>query len=535
MSNLQSLLAHCFAGRETSVIALAQQQTALWHDWLLPLSSSHPVGDDPGYDHDFQSMRDEVNKLSGANTDLIGELAERLLTLRSKDLRVAAYYVWGRLHRDGEKGLAEGLMLMAGLLERYGHALLPQRAISKKSAIEWLAGRRMLDSLSLYPDVNPVNFERVVMALALIKQVTDSWNQEERPDLSALYQAIDSRIPTASRGVRLQTSEGDNPYSDLSAPSSLHSASGLKKPHSGRELLEQARAMAGYLLEQPHGWLAAHRCIKSLRWDTVHNLPPANAEGNTRLSPPRTEYLELLSRLAIKQSWREILEKAEEIFSQGANHFWLDIQFHVCQALQHCGPPYAGWVNVVQQDLCLLLERLQNLEKLAYAGGMAFASEQTLDWIHSLTAKKLVQWQPAIGSGNSLPDSDVLLLHDEALAKADAEGLDIALLWLQCQPTITTFRQRWLLRLLMSRVAEVHGNEALALYLLHALNAEAQNFNLPQWEPNLCFETQVRELRLLRLKTQRNGADKAELNLRIDTLQAELVTLDPARAAAFCE
>ncbi|MEP8657543.1 type VI secretion system ImpA family N-terminal domain-containing protein [Enterobacter asburiae] len=46
--------------------------------------------------------------------------------------------------------LAEGLELLAGLLERFGTQLNPQRDRSRKAALEWLAGSRMTDSLSLY-------------------------------------------------------------------------------------------------------------------------------------------------------------------------------------------------------------------------------------------------------------------------------------------------------------------------------------------------------------------------------------------------
>jgi type VI secretion system protein VasJ len=80
-----------------------------------------PAGEDPGYDDDFQQMREEVNKLSGADTELICRLAEKLLTTTAKDIRVATYYCWAKLHREGEQGLAEGLELLAGLLERFGH------------------------------------------------------------------------------------------------------------------------------------------------------------------------------------------------------------------------------------------------------------------------------------------------------------------------------------------------------------------------------------------------------------------------------
>ena len=56
---------------------------------------------------------------------------------------------------------------------------------------------------------------------------------------------------------------------------------------SGRDLLDSGRALTSYLREQPLGWLAAHRLMKSLRWDTVHQTPPQEANGNTRLAPPR--------------------------------------------------------------------------------------------------------------------------------------------------------------------------------------------------------------------------------------------------------
>jgi type VI secretion system protein VasJ len=75
------------------------------------------------------------------------------LTTVAKDIRVATYYCWAKLHREGEQGLAEGLELLAGLLERFGTQLHPQRDRSRKAALEWLAGSRMTDSLSLYPEV----------------------------------------------------------------------------------------------------------------------------------------------------------------------------------------------------------------------------------------------------------------------------------------------------------------------------------------------------------------------------------------------
>lgn len=152
MSALNRLLAASMTSpdEQQRLMEQTQAQTVLWQNWLLPISGVNPGGEDPGYDDDFQRMREEVNKLSGAQTDLIIALAEKLLTSTSKDVRVVTYYTWARLHRDGESGLADGLTLLAGLMQRYGDTLHPLRANSHKAALEWLAGARMLDSLARY-------------------------------------------------------------------------------------------------------------------------------------------------------------------------------------------------------------------------------------------------------------------------------------------------------------------------------------------------------------------------------------------------
>ena len=148
MATINSLLSACLATAEETG-ARAQARIALWENWLAPVAADNPAGDDPGYDDDFQLMREEVNKLSGADTELVCQLAEKVLTATAKDIRVATYYTWARLHRDGESGLADGLELLAGLLQRYGGQLHPLRDRSRMAALAWLGSTRMLDSLSL--------------------------------------------------------------------------------------------------------------------------------------------------------------------------------------------------------------------------------------------------------------------------------------------------------------------------------------------------------------------------------------------------
>ena len=293
MSALKRLLAASTASpdEQRQLIEQAQTQTALWQNWLLPISAANPGGEDPGYDDDFQRMREEVNKLSGAQTALIIELAEKILTHTSKDVRVVTYYTWARLHQDGESGLADGLILLAGLMQQYGDSLHPLRANSHKAALEWLAGGRMLDSLARFPEVSRPDTQRIAGALMLLEQQFSQREESIRPGLGALYSALENRL-AQSGGAQALVPQ------NISAQPSRHSAETpvLKSIASGRELLEQARVLAKYLSDQPEGWLAAHHLMKSVRLDTVSQLPPPDGAGRTRLVPPKSDYRAQLKR-----------------------------------------------------------------------------------------------------------------------------------------------------------------------------------------------------------------------------------------------
>ncbi len=528
MATLNTLLSACHADQQ-NLAPQAQQQILLWDKWLAPISADAPVGDDPGYDDDFQQMREEVNKLSGADTGLVCALAEKLLTSACKDVRVATYYIWARLHIDGESGLADGLALLAGLLRRYGDELHPQRGNSRKLALEWLAGSRVLDSLSLYPEVTKADFERIAGALALIEESVAGWDESARPQLGSLYAALENR---------LAQSGGPDAVIPQNSSTTSHSASdapALKPVTSGRDLLDQAKMLAGYLRDQPDGWLSGHHLMKSIRLDTLHQLPPLAADGRTRLAPPKPENRALLKRLCLQQSWLELLEQADSLFAQGVNHLWLDLQWYTHQALMKTGAPYDRWADIIVQDLNGLLTRLPGLEGLAFSDGTPFADEVTLNWINQQVTASNDGWghEPA-ASANTAGDDDILQLEPEAIAQADSGGVETALNWLQNRPGTHTPRHQWLLRLLMARVAEQYGKNDMALHLLGELDGNAIRMTLTQWEPELLFEVKARRLKLLRMKASRAESDKPRLHSEMEALLAGLITLDPARAAVLC-
>jgi type VI secretion system protein VasJ len=524
--SLRTLLERCLGERDPLV--LAREQGERWQPWLQALSADSAVGEDPGYDDDFQRMREEVNKLSGADAALVVQLAEKLFRQRCKDLRVATYYLWARVQGEGEKGLADGLSLLAALLERYAEEVLPLRPNSRKQALEWLSSGKVLDCLLRYPEVVKAEAERTVAALAWLEHGLQTWPQEQRPQLEGLHAALSARL-TRAGGVDALVPQ-HSAVAPLQGPSVAEN-----RIQSGRDLLDGGRALAEYLLEQPQGWLAAHRLMKSLRWDTLQRTPPQDANGVTLLAPPDSHYRAQLKRLHLQGNWTELLDLAERIYVEGVNHFWLDLQWYLHQALSKQPAPQDGWADIVKRDLGMFIERLPGVEQLKWCDGTPFTDEITRDWIvQHVSGNREPQWAPAPVVAPSSSDAEILSLESEALAQADSDGVEQALAWLAERPGIESGRQRWLLRLLMARVAEQCGKSDLAVHLLGELDATAQRQALADWEPELQFEVKARLLKLLRLRAQRNTADKALLAPRMEVLLAALVTLDPVRAAVLC-
>lgn len=529
MATLHSLLAACQAEQNT-LAEQTQQRLTLWENWLLPVSEQAPTGDDPGYDDDFQQLREEMDRLSGIDPAMVCCLSEKLLTTATKDIRVAAWYTWARLTIDGEAGLADGLELLAALLQRFGTHLHPQRERPRIAALEWLTGTRMLDSLALYPEVSVEGPRRIAGALLLIEQANAAEDGHSQVQLGALYVALESRLMKAGGPEAVVSQNASDSSATFSATASAQS--GGAAIASGRDLLDQARKMAAWLNEQPDCWLAAHRLMKTLRHDTLQQLPPADGDGRTRIESPKADARALLKRLYQRQRWSELPEQADGLFSRGAGHLWLDVQWYIHQALLKLGREAEA--AIIQDDLKGLLSRLPGLEALAFNDGSPFADEVTLNWIRQQVLNDTADWQEKSVSAVSVSENDILALEAEAMGKADNDGVEASLAWLQQRPGVDTDRERWLMQLLMARIAEQYGKNTLALHLLGELNTKANTLTLQQWEPELLFEVKARKLKLLRLQAGRSDAEKTRLHPEMESLLAGLVALDPARAAVLC-
>ena len=538
MATAETLLTLCLPdmAQRTALLAKSRESLSLWSPWLTPLPTGNGAGDDPTYEDDFQLMREEINKLSGTDTDVLCRLAESILTQHTRDIRVVTWYIFARLQRDGDSGLADGLMLLTSMLKQAGQHIHPLRCNARLSALEWLNSDKVLDTFSRWPDVTREETARTAAALCLLETSLEFLPEAERPAFTGLLRTLETRL-AGSGGL-------DTPVASSGPDSSAESthstpASGAAVPETAAvksevELVRQLRVLSGWVEQQPQGWLAAHRMMKVARWDLVTQLPALGASGRTRLLPPKADYRAQLKRLYLQQSWTELVEQVDVMFTEGGNRFWLDLQWYLWQGLSRAGYPWEQWAEYILSDLRLLLKRLPGLETLAWNDGTPLADEVTLNWIAEKVNDEIPGFadEPTVASGGQT--DDIFALEAEAMEKGDSDGLEAALGWLQSRSGMDSPRSRWLLRLLMARVAEQYGRNELALHLLGELTASAPQLTLSDWEPGLLFDVQARRLRLLRMKAGRSESDKARFAPEMDSLLAALIALDPARAMVLC-
>ncbi|MCA9701386.1 MAG: type VI secretion system ImpA family N-terminal domain-containing protein, partial [Myxococcales bacterium] len=115
---------------------------------LAPVSAANPGGENATYDPRHEELRREVAKLESPTTDMpdwasVAKTGSALLRDASKDYLMAAYVAWAWFETEGLDGLAYGVALLHGIVERYWDDGFPplKRIRGRSNAFDWFMGR----------------------------------------------------------------------------------------------------------------------------------------------------------------------------------------------------------------------------------------------------------------------------------------------------------------------------------------------------------------------------------------------------------
>ena len=510
-----------------------------WQEWLEPVSDDHPCGEDVAYTDDFEAIKIELAKLSGMDYRLILDASERLLKRESKDLRVATYYIFASLRDRGLAGFSDGLEILCGLLQKFDQSLWPKKPVQKRNALNWLSGERVLDTLKNVGLSDSTELKRTLSALMSLQHYFEGWEEVVRPSLFPLLQYFEessvrfASSPTSSN----QNQEAVSPVEQAATPQIHQESRGssesltVTKVNSSKALLDQVRINAAYLREQDDGYWSANKMIRAVRWGGLNGIPP-HQNGQTRLKAPRADLLANLNRLVQEQQWRDLLDKVEAAFLEGANHYWLDLQYYTWQGQQALGGLYFSQVDSSLFELKSFLTRCEGLTGLSFDNGFPFVSADTLKWLEQkvMSSTRKQTNSQAIQKAALEPSSqeeNQESYWQQALLKTQEHGLDAAFAWLETLPEWQTGSGQVKKWVMMARLAVSAQKEEWAVKLLEQASKQMQVLTVKEWDRHFTFEVYALWYQLLSENLDNKDIEAVG---QLEFLRTELMQADVVRA-----
>ena len=510
-----------------------------WQEWLEPVSDDHPCGEDVAYTDDFEAIKIELAKLSGMDYRLILDASERLLKRESKDLRVATYYIFASLRDRGLAGFSDGLEILCGLLQKFDQSLWPKKPVQKRNALNWLSGERVLDTLKNVGLSDSTELKRTLSALMSLQHYFEGWEEAVRPSLFPLLQYFEessvrfASSPTSSN----QNQEAVSPVEQAATPQIHQESRGssesltVTKVNSSKALLDQVRINAAYLREQDDGYWSANKMIRAVRWGGLNGIPP-HQNGQTRLKAPRADLLANLNRLVQEQQWRDLLDKVEAAFLEGANHYWLDLQYYAWQGQQALGGLYFSQVDSSLFELKSFLTRCEGLTGLSFDNGFPFVSADTLKWLEQkvMSSTRKQTNSQAIQKAALEPSSqeeNQESYWQQALLKTQEHGLDAAFAWLETLPEWQTGSGQVKKWVMMARLAVSAQKADWAVKLLEQASKQMQVLTVKEWDRHFTFEVYALWYQLLSENLDNKDIEAVG---QLEFLRTELMQADVVRA-----
>lgn len=470
-----------------------------------PINQSQFAGTDVRYSPEYETLENELNKATALHEagaidwQKIREGSETLLSRHSKDLRVAAWLIWGLYQRESFAGLQAGISLLHYLCLNHWDDLHPRKSRTRAAAISWLLPR-LEQALAEHVPIGEqlVLFRSLATELRGLDTCLSAHLGQDAPLLLPLCRRLDELVNRASQGqpepgsvgaVIAQVKQAANQILTPGAPIDHE-----KDAHKSlRNLQDQARPLCAYWLKQKASDLRALRLARTLLWLPIDSLPERNAEQITALRGLPADKLSNYQERFQQGQYADLLVDLEASIARSP--FWLDGQYLAWECLQALDAEQA--MREVEIQLALFLQRVSGLEDLRFHDGVNFADAATRSWIsaHVLPHLQAPASAPTAASNSqegNQAEWDAAL--QECLPKLRKDGLKAAVQELkQGLAKASGGRERFYWQLALARLCLAAKKYELAKTQLESLDQKLQASSLGDWEPDLALEV----LRLL--------------------------------------
>jgi type VI secretion system protein VasJ len=499
-----------------------------------PIAGPQPAGNEVREEPAFELLEAELAKLASPvhsvtmDWNKVNQWSTDLLSTRGKDLLVACYLTGGLLETRGLYGLADGLKVLADMLQTYWDTLYPglKRMRGRRNALQWLIDRVQQRATETDWGALPPQEAELVARLVASLEAIDAVLAEkdsEAPSIRALQNLVNNLTvieeTPAQAPVAAQAAAAPAAAGNTAPPATLLLDSADNVERALEEACSRLGSLAEWFLANDSSNPLSYRLNRTAAWSTLEALPPADG-GQTRIAPPISQLTDALARLKDSQSDTELVAFAEAQLA--AFPFWLDLNGICAAALGRMGSGFAAARQEVCNETARLLARLPGLEKLSFSSGMPFAAGDTLEWLATLVPGITSSGSGPAAAGGRASDA-VTAAIGNARALAANDDLASAAACLQEQLALRpSARDQLLLQIRLCELLLQHRPGAALKAFAHAVVEAIDRHQLGAWDPAMALDgLQVAYGVMVRNEEDRSAAD---------ALLARIVALDAATA-----
>lgn len=527
---------------------------------LAPVNGG--VGDDVSYDSQFESAKNEVDKLQSltgeqCNWGSVSSNATELLEQKSKDYRLVCFVAAAHMQDKTLQGLLDAVVLLLEFSKAFWEPCYPplKRIRARAGIVAWLT-----------PLAAPLKELKLATRdgdmVQAIEQVTGELEADLRDKLGELYPGLGELRDVTRHLARTCPKEAPPPPPTAAAPAgggpgAASSAASLPPPAAIRmapaqpvdasaltdvEQVERVLTNAGLLFTKIGGMLraakpenpAAYRFARFGMWLDLTEAPPTT-DGRTLVPPPPDGLKSRFDSLLAANDLLTLINEAEDVAAEYV--LWLDPHRYVAAAMDRMGALFLRAKEAMLVEVALLLRRVPTLPTLQFASGEPCADGPTKMWLDGEVAAVLGSGGGGGGGGGAGAEPSVL---DEPLAQARelvvqgklGEAMAVVREAVAAAPSQA---DRFKGQLAMAQLALQSGQPAIARAQLLGLHQEIVDRKLDTWQPSLCAEVYGALYQALKGVSPNPDATPPDELARQQQAFEHLCRLDPAAALKLGE
>ncbi|WP_164968150.1 type VI secretion system protein TssA [Arcobacter sp. CECT 8986] len=441
----------------------------MYNSILNQIDDKSIVGEDFKYNDSFLLIEQEIDKTHSAQFDgttdweFVLNNSYELLNTKSKDLKIATWWIYSIWKKDSFFGLEKNLEIYIDFIKSFNENLYPKSLKAKTNTIAWFDETitNELINHNFQDKVNQINF------LEYFKQLCIVYNQILNNDEKYFKKVIKVLSEKIAQDEQSKIEHQKKQEDKKEEPQQLDSISESTVSSSLSLLKKTATNLSSYYRQKDFADLKSIKITRFLSWLEVDELP-INENGITPLNPPSILEIDELKQLFNEKKYEEALILCEEIIQMCP--FWLDGHYYSFKILEAIDKQYIS--KEVQNQFISYIKTNNGLLNLSFQDKTPFASAKTKSWIK----KELETNENSDSTTNQNDELDLEEISDlkEAMKKIE-----------EMYSQSKSEKDKFLLRIKHLEIAINFNKDDISLALFDELNKNIKKFNLVEWNPKI--------------------------------------------------